>query len=437
MGAKTRRSCQSAPALRHIQDILLTRRMSSFDEGRHPSRSLVGRLEHAACDSQQKLLFVSCLGDDCVSVVDLHRGTLVGELPAERPRGILLVPKAQMLIVATCRGVDAWRCDSLPVSHGSDESIVPLDFDVSAAVSSRRKLFDAPDCGNLALCPRTGQLAVTHRHCITLLDVESFWAAANAADYRATVTATIVLPTQPEGFDFSLDGARLYANLPDIASVAVIVVDPFREAVCRPPKAVATTAAESGVVTIASLPASSSSVLSASPVRLVSLPRRHWDNFPLIAINGGFAVVTRKPACLLLFNDDDVEVAHCGSLVGDAEDLFFDQRRNRFYVIGGEGNVAAIQIRYRHKKDGRTHSRPPPSRSPLSEKGEPADYEIVLVEVETVTSSVGARTGCWSNTRDRLYVAAPESKSCPAHVMVFEAQTGENDSETDQEEQED
>ena len=105
-----------SPPLQLVQEIPLWVRRKQ-----HPSgQSFVeGRVDHFSCDPSRKLLFVACLGEDCVLVVDAFAGTVVHEIrtPAnlmahlsdegdprarilKRPQGVLYVAPTQRLYVA-------------------------------------------------------------------------------------------------------------------------------------------------------------------------------------------------------------------------------------------------------------------------------------------------------------------------------------------------
>jgi YVTN family beta-propeller protein len=75
------------------------------------------------------------------------------------------------------------------------------------------------------------------------------------------------------------------------------------------------------------------------------------------------------------------------------DDLCFDQKRRRLYVISGHGTVTVIDVSTRQQ----------------------------LAAIGTVETSVGARTACWDASRDALYVACPATGCAPARLMVYHA----------------
>ena len=79
---------------------------------------------------------------------------------------------------------------------------------------------------------------------------------------------------------------------------------------------------------------------------------------------------------------------------GDMDDLCYDAKRHRLYVISGYGFVTAIDL-----SQGREQIR----------------------TIGTVQTAIGARTACWDPSRDALYVACPATVALPARLLVYHA----------------
>jgi hypothetical protein len=79
--------------------------------------------------------------------------------------------------------------------------------------------------------------------------------------------------------------------------------------------------------------------------------------------------------------------------VGDADDVFWDARQRRLYVIGGQGYVDVIQ----------------------SQSGD------VFKSIAHVTTGSGARTGLFVPEIGRLFVAVPHRGAQTAAILVLEA----------------
>jgi hypothetical protein len=104
-------------------------------------------------------------------------------------------------------------------------------------------------------------------------------------------------------------------------------------------------------------------------------------------------VGVRQPARLLVFDTVTSQQLAAVPCVGDTDDLFHDAKRDRVYVIGGEGFVDVFDAS-------------PPAR---------------YARIAHVATRVGARTGLWSNELDRLFVASPLRDGRPAQIDVFGA----------------
>jgi hypothetical protein len=102
-------------------------------------------------------------------------------------------------------------------------------------------------------------------------------------------------------------------------------------------------------------------------------------------------VGVRQPARLLVFDTASNKQIAAVSCVGDTDDLFYDSRRDRVYVIGGEGFVDTFDA------------------SPAGK----------YARIGRLTTRAGARTGLWSPDLDRLFVASPHRDGHPAEVHVL------------------
>jgi hypothetical protein len=107
--------------------------------------------------------------------------------------------------------------------------------------------------------------------------------------------------------------------------------------------------------------------------------------------NGRLFIATRKPASLLIFDTQTGARKAALPIGGDADDLFYDTRRKRLYVICGEGVIDVIE-----QKD--------------------KDHYERAGEVRTVR---GARTGLFEPSRDALFVAVPAHDGGPAEIRVY------------------
>ena len=233
--------------------------------------------------------------------------------------------------------------DELAVASGGDGSV---RFYRGADLVASGVMQMGADADNLRVDPASGRLVV------------GYGAGALAVIDPAArrVTATIPLPAHPEGFQ--LDGDRAFVNLPDAGRIAV-----------------ADTA--------------TGAVLGSWPNAGMRF------NYPLAVDReaGLVATVYRLPAKLVIFDSTSGARRQMLDTCGDADDVFFDSRRHRLYVVCGGGAVDVFAI---------------------AGQG--------YVRLARIPSRRGARTGLFVPQLDRLYVAARASGSRPAAILVLRPQ---------------
>jgi hypothetical protein len=102
------------------------------------------------------------------------------------------------------------------------------------------------------------------------------------------------------------------------------------------------------------------------------------------------AVVFRSPPTLAVFSLATGGIAEKLGVCGDADDVFFDAKRRRFYVSCGEGAIDVVA------------------------------YAMGLERIARVPTSKGARTSIYAPQLDRLYVAARAGLlGSRAAILVF------------------
>ncbi len=300
-------------------------------ESKIPLGPISGRIDHLAIDLRRERLFVAELGNDTVGVVDLKVGELIRNLENEQePQGLGYVATTDTLYVAA-----------------GDSGTVDLYQGPDLTPHGQIALDD--DADDIRVDPRSDDVLVGYGGGgIATIDSET-----------GKVVADAKLAHHPEGFELSDDGAKIFVNVP--VSNGVEVID-----------------RKSGTVETT-----------------WSLHGAHL-NFPMATDheNGRIVVATRFPARLLVFNAATGEPVYRGKLCGDSDDLFVDAKRNRVYVICGEGYVDTFAF------DGQTYRR--------------------IGRIQTVG---GARTGLFSPDLDRLYVAVRARGDIKPAVWVYRPAT--------------
>ena len=276
-------------------------------------KSVAGRIDHLAVDLERTRLFVAELGNGTVDVIDLVAAKVVRRIEGlNEPQGLAYSPAADALAVASAGD------GTVRLFHGTELSpthIISLD----------------DDADNIRLDARTGNFVVGY----------GSGGLAMIDPAKGMLIQRIPLAAHPESFQIDPDKRRAFVNLPDAHQIAVVDLEAGRQ--------------------ISSLEVGD---LNA--------------NFPMAldATRNAAAVVFRRPPRLVDYNVGTNRPTGTFATCGDADDVFFDPRRGRLYVICGEGSVDIFQ------REGTGYRR--------------------LTRFETAS---GARTGLFVPDLDRLFVA--------------------------------
>jgi len=278
-----------------------------------PLNDVSGRIDHMAFDRDRSRLLVAALGNNTLEVIDTRTGKPVGRIAGlDEPQGVAWSEKTGMILVANA-------------GDGSVQIFQAADLAPVGRIDLHR------DADNIRIDPRNGDVVVGYGSGgLAIIDPA-----------RRAVVGTISLPAHPEGFQIDPGNGKAYVNIPDADQIAVVDLDARRQVgTWKVPQLRGSFPmafdSQSGVV----------ASVFRSPSRLVLLER------------GAGRVIANTPTC------------------GDADDVFFDTRRQRIYVSCGSGEIAIFQRR-----------------------GETLD------PLPSVKTSLGARTSMFLLEADRLYVA--------------------------------
>lgn len=295
-----------------------------------PLGSVRGRLDHLAVDLGRRRLFVAELGNDTVGVIDLEQARVVHTLSGLRePQGIGYLSSADTVYVAN-GGDGAVRLFHGPTLQPEGEIALGDDADNVRVDMASQRIFVGHGSGALAIIDPA----------------------------RRAKIADIPLKAHPESFRLEPSGSLIFVNVPDAGEIAVVDRVAKRQ--------------------VASWPTDG---LSA--------------NFPLAldAMHGRVLAVFRHPAKLGVFDTRNGHVIESVATCTDSDDVFIDSKRNRVYVICGEGVIDVFTAQ--------------------------GDEYRLLARVPTLA---GARTGLFVPELDELFVAARATFSTPAEVRVYRPQ---------------
>jgi DNA-binding beta-propeller fold protein YncE len=293
-----------------------------------PLDGVEGRIDHLAVDLGRKRLFVAELGNDTVDAVDLDTGTVVHRLAElDEPQGVAYLPGADLLVVA----------------NGGDGSVRMFQGEDLAPAGS---IALGDDADNVRVDPSNGRILVGYGDgALAILDPLS----------RSKI-GEVDLAAHPESFQLDPQAGRVFVNLPDARRIVVIDLASRRQ------------------VASWSVPGLRSNFPMALGERATTL-----------------AVVYRDPPRLVLLNPRTGAVIQSLETCGDADDVFFDAKRQRAYVSCGSGAVDVVQ------KDA-----------------------TGLHPIDRIETSSGARTSLLVPELDRLFVAARAGRlGSKASILVF------------------
>ena len=236
-----------------------------------------------------------------------------------------------------------WEPESkLLIAASGDDGAVRV-FD-GANLSQLHRLDGLPDADNV-------RWDAVNRHVL----VGYGEGAIGVLDRQARKLADIGLPAHPESFQLDSAGGRVFVNVPD--KQRVIVADLNKR-----------------------------SIAAEWPISVEK-------NFPMAfdPEHHRLFLGARQPAKLVVLDSDKGREVASISIVSDTDDLFYDAKRQRIYVIGGGGAITVIH------QEGADKYR----------------------AEATVSTAPGARTGLFVPDLGKLVVAAPRRSGNDAQVLVY------------------
>jgi hypothetical protein len=292
-----------------------------------PLAGVSGRIDHMAIDLPRKRLFVAELGNGSVDVIDLESEKILHRISG------LGEPQGIAYVP---------NADLLAVASAGDGTLRTFgggDFTPRGVV----KLGD--DADNVRLDPRDGRIDVGY----------------GSGDLAVVDPVTmkklqdIPLPGHPESFQLSPSGDRAYVNVPNAHQIDVV------------------------------------DLAGGTLIGRWALPHLA-SNFPMaLGDDGSVAVAFRAPAQLVRFDAANGHTLAAIDTCGDADDLFFDAKRQRYYVSCGAGVIDVVQM-----TGG--------GLSPLAR----------------IPTSAGARTSLFAPALDRLFLAVRAGlPGSDASIQIF------------------
>jgi DNA-binding beta-propeller fold protein YncE len=289
--------------------------------------SAVQKVRYRASHISGSKRFQAALANNTVEVIDVKQGKRIHSIPSFRE------PQGVLYLPEANR---------LYVANGDDGTLRIFDGSSYEPIKSI-KLGD--DADNVRFDADKKHVYVGYGS-----------GALAAMNEDGTKVAEINLDAHPESFQLEKNGPRLFVNLPKSRKVAV--VDRTKESV------IATWGTDGA--------------LSNYPMALDEADHRLF-------------IDCRLPARLVVLDTNTGKVIDKLPVIGDSDDIFYDQARKRIYAIGGEGGISVYQQ-------------------------ENADHYKEIAKIPTVK---GARTSFFSPDLSALFVAVRAQGSEPAAIRVY------------------
>ena len=251
---------------------------------RIPLPNVKGRIDHFSVDLQGQRLFVAAVENHTLEVIDLKSGRRVNTIAdLAEPQGVFYDPSTNHLFVA---------CALDGVTKILDGST----FQVLATV----KFPD--DADNIRYDPRNKGVIVGYAGAKQLRKREKGTGGLGFLDLDGKKDGDVVIDAHPESFQLENFGSRLFVNVPEKHEIEVI------DAVKR-------------------------SVLVRWPVSAGE------NNFPMALDEAHHRLFIGcwNPPQLLVFNTETGKQVGAGEIAGSTDDLFYDSRRGRVYVLTSKG----------------------------------------------------------------------------------------------------
>ena len=235
-----------------------------------------GRIDHIDIDIKGQVVYIAALGNNTVEIVDLKAGKVTGTITGlDEPQGVVYIAKHQEIFVANGGTGECGFYNALTLKKTGS---IKFDDDADDV------RYDA-DADKIYVGYGSGGIAII-----------------DAASHKQI--GSISLPAHPESFQLDAKTNKLWVNLPG-----------------------------SGMIGVADL-----KQLKLTAKWSKVFPR---SNFPMAydAAQHRIIVGYRLPAKLVIYNSETGKEIFSSPMVGDADDLYWDESTKEIFISGGGGEV--------------------------------------------------------------------------------------------------
>lgn len=324
--------------------------LSSLASGQEPSAlslktqialpNVKGRIDHLSVDVKGERLFVASVDNHTLEVIDLKAGKPLRSIAdLAEPQGVYYDSSTNRLFVACAL-------------DGATKVFDGTTFQVIATA----KLPD--DADNIRYDARGKRVIVGYAGAKQLRKRTAGTGGLAFLDSNGNRVGDVVIDAHPESFRLEETGNRIFVNVPDKKEIEVI--DGARL-----------------------------SVLARWPVTSAQ------GNFPMALdeTHHRLFVGTWTPSRMLVFDTQTGSEIASAEIAGPSDDLFYDSRRGRVYVLTSAGFLEVFQEEYHSHYDRIAHYPTPPH----------------------------TQTGVFVPEWGRLFAAASRQGAQSAEIRVYEA----------------
>jgi len=292
-----------------------------------PMPDVKGRIDHMDINLKDQALYVAALGNNTVEAVDLKNGKVIHSIKnLDEPQGVCYIPQQQEIFVANGGSGDCFFYNA----HSFEKlATVHLgsDADDVRYDSAERKIYVGYGAGGIAVID-----AVSHQQ-----------------------TGDVKLPGHPESFQIDKKLRLLFVNVPDAHMIGVI---------------------------------------DLTQLKLIDKWVRHSPtaNFPMALDSNQHRLFIgyRHPSKLLVMDGKTGQEITANTMVGDADDLYYDSETAKVFVSGGEGYINIFQ-----------------------------DGASVYKQIANIATGTGARTSLLVPELKLFVLAARASSGGTAKIIVY------------------
>jgi DNA-binding beta-propeller fold protein YncE len=257
-----------------------------------PLPNVNGRIDHLGVDVKGQRLFVAAVDNHTLEVVDLKSGQRVHTIPdLAEPQGVFYGASTNRLFVAC-----------------AVDGVVKIYDGATFQVLATAKFPD--DSDNIRYDARGKRVIVGYAGAKQLRKRTEGTGGLGFLDSDGNKTGDVVIDAHPESFRLEESGNRIFVNVPDKKEIEVI--DRVK------------------LTVLARWP-----VTSAQGNFPMALDEAHHRLF----------VATWTPSRMLVFDTESGREISAGETAGPSDDLFYDSRRGRVYVLTAAAFLEVFQDR--------------------------------------------------------------------------------------------